>query len=233
MCVWAKSISSNELAFCVIGVCVCVCVCVCVRKRVCARVCVGGGQGTTQPQLLGTKALLLKDHVTVCDSVCESVCVSRPRHVIWAQGRVWEVLSRSERFLPLRQHAGRQAEEMVGPMDGWMDVRQRRCGRESEKQFCSFLLRCLPRKHHTFLHTLSPCGLEMHDSAVTWTFLCRGKFVHFSFSLVLICSVGRCCEKRGLSWWLCCILLSLETVIDSPWISLLIKISKWTEHIDT
>ena len=53
-------------------VCVCVCVCVCLEGRT---------QGRAlylyqQPQLLGTKAQLLKDHVTVvCVCVCVCVCV--------------------------------------------------------------------------------------------------------------------------------------------------------------
>lgn len=57
------------------------------------------------------------------------LCVFHPCHVMWAQGRVWEVLSRSERFLPPREqaeneHAHRERRVLVG----WMDVRTEEYG---------------------------------------------------------------------------------------------------------
>lgn len=105
-----------------------------VMSSVCLCVCVGGGQGRAQgralylyqqPQLLGTKALLLKDHVTVC--VC--AFMFHPCHVILCSGLgLRSAESLSERFLPLREqadseHAGRESRWMVGWMDGYKSDR--------------------------------------------------------------------------------------------------------------
>lgn len=90
-------------------------------------VCVGGGQGRAQgralylyqqPQLLGTKALLLKDHVTVCVCVCVHVPPLSCDLVLRAGSeKCWVAL----REVPSTQGAGRQAGRQRRWMVGWMD----------------------------------------------------------------------------------------------------------------
>lgn len=84
------------------------------------------------------------------------LCVFHPCHVIWAQGRVWEVLSRSERFfLPSElavagsQLAGRETSRVATRTDDWMLERDRQTKRRMEKMssLSSF-----------FFHPLCLCG---------------------------------------------------------------------------
>lgn len=157
--------------------------------------CVVEGQGTRQgvvffyqqPQLLGTKALLLRDHVTAC--VC--VCLFHPCHVIPAQGRVWEVLSRCERFLPPRHIVSMQA----GRGDRWMNGDRQRARGTSPATFTfSVVLASLwIFKEQTAKNAISLC-----DSS---TFLWQGKFVRFN-SFYIHCWLEFCGFVSG---WLCCL----------------------------
>lgn len=123
--------------------------------------CVGGGSGRAghkarrcvffyqQPQLHGTKALLLRDHVTVW------VSVFHPCHVIWAQGRVWEMLSRCQKFFPPREQADMQAGRGDGRRDRRLDGRDKE--RNSPATFS-----CNSKKK---LSTSSLCGFLNRSQA--------------------------------------------------------------------
>ena len=113
---------------------VCACVLVC---ELYGCVCVCGGQGTRQGVVSFPAAPVTWNKSSVvgrsCDCVCVCVCVFHPCHVIWAQGRLWEVLTRCERFLPPRQQAD---SEHAGRRRRWMDGchTERRCGSQAETQ---------------------------------------------------------------------------------------------------
>ena len=148
--------------------CLCVCVCVCVSEWVrvwvsqWVRVCVGFGGCQVNPAVLFALYLLLVPSVwwkraghkagrcifTSRPSLLEQklrcrkimwLRVFHPCHVIRAQGRVWEVLSRSERFfLPSElavagsQHAGRETSRVATRTDDWMLERDGQTKRRME-----------------------------------------------------------------------------------------------------
>lgn len=197
-CVCVKTRSLRSYLLCICSLCHhCVCVCVVVV----------GGQGTRQGVVSRPAAPVTWNKSSVvkrsCDSHCVCVCVFHPRHVMCAQGWVWEVLSRSERFLPPRQ-AGRQracrpGEERScaggrarGLMDGWMDHGfQNRSGMgEGQRESCIPVAFSWHSKmaSHRSLMLLVDC-FKRQDALLLFESTSCGKASLDLFCLVLPCSL--------------------------------------------